>query len=244
MKWRLFVLALIAGGLVGCGSSGGSSTTTPGEAPKTTETTPPKTDPIPEPAKPKLADLPADLRHEGFEWYGLGNDKPIKMVLNQAGTKLSGEQSYELEKVENGSATFKQTWTGGLPMDGDVRIKLDAKGIYGLEAQGKTLDPPQMELPAKITIGESWKSGGKIEVPNGSVENTVRKIVGYKTITIGKKSVQTLLVTSTSQLKMTGAAQTMETKEYYQKGVGAVKLEVKVTGGDQPPRTFSLEAQL
>jgi hypothetical protein len=239
MKRRLVFLAFFGALLLGCSQTQTSTT------PKTTS---PDVKPQADPAKPetpapaKLADLPAELRHEAFEWYGFGNEQGVKMKLTQGKTIQKGDQRFELEKIEGNTAHFRQVWGGDLSFYGEARYILNAEGISGTEAQGTKVDPPQLELPAKLTPGHSWKAPGKLEMQGGSISNLSATIVGLKPLKVAGRSIQAMLVRRTSTINVTGKAQQMEVSEYYEKGVGVVKMEVTMKGGGQPTKSFTMEA--
>lgn len=249
MNGRPFLLTFLVFTLIGC--DGGSKTSVDSTTPKPADSGSPKTDQsadskvetkAPEPAAPKLADIPETLRHAAFEWYGLSNDKPLKMTLTQAGTKMTGSQHMDLQSIKDGVAIFKQSWDGDLTPYGDSLYKVDAKGIYGIEAQGTKVDPPSMELPANPTPGTAWQSDAKIEVAGSKVKSTSSKIVGTKTIKLGGRTVEVLVVHRVSLLSVAEKDQTMDATEYYEKGVGTIKLEVKMISKGEPTRSFVMEA--
>ncbi len=243
----LFALSLV---VVGCsGSTTTPSTTTP--PPKTTSEKPDDTSsketPVtetktpPSAEKPKLETLAANLKHEGYEYYGLGNTTPLKMSLVQGARTLKGAQETELEEVKADGAVFRQAWTEELAMNGTSKVRVTPEGVFGIEAQGNALNPPQMEMPAKITPGFKWSSHTKLTVNGETVESTDSKIVGMKTITLGKKPHSVLVVTRSSKVDISGKKKVLDSTEYYEKGIGPVKVDVKVSGGGDPVQTFSME---
>lgn len=238
MIGRLTYFIVFAALLSGCGSSGTSANPeVKPEAPKAE--TPAKTDtPAPTVA---AASVPDSLKHDGFLYYGLDNLKPQKMKLNQAGTTVEGEQTFEVDTVGANSVVFKQTWSGGLPA-ADSKVEVTDKGVFGIEAKGTKIDPPQMEMPAKPVAGMTWKSDAKVVVDGSTISNSTGKVVGVQPLKLGKDTVQALVIKRSSTVTTGSTTQTMVTTEYYQKGVGAVKLEVTMTGGGKPTQSFSMEA--
>lgn len=196
-----------------------------------------------DPAKPKL---PANYRHAGFDYYGLGNTAELKLELKRSGTSMTGGQTFTLEEVKPDGATYLQSWTGDLAASGNTRLMVNEKGVYGIEAQAKKIDPPQLQMPADPKPGFTWKSDSKIELPGGSIDSTDNKIVGVKTIPIGGKPTEVLVIERMSKAQLPNAEgkmvpQTLKAIEHYQKGVGAVKVEVTVSGTGVPTSTFSIE---
>lgn len=244
MKYgRHLIFLLAAAALAGCGSSPTPAASEPKETTPAAKGPAEPAEPKTEAPKPTLDSIPAGLKHDGFAYYGLGNPKPLKMKLMRAGTTVSGEQAFTLETVDKDSAVFKQEWTGNLPA-ADSKVKVTDKGIFGIEARGSTINPPQMELPASIKPGFTWKSDAKITVDGSTISGSSAKIVGIKAVKVGGKTIQALAVQRTSKVTTGGVTQNMATTEYYQKGVGAVKLEVTMSGGGQPTQSFSMEAEL
>lgn len=243
-KLRRWWLAPMLGALlVGCQSKG--SETPPaeptGSGSQSTATTKPKDEPV-------KKELPANFKHAGFDYYGLGNEKPLAMVLKRAGGTLSGGQEYKLEDVKDDGAYYLQQWTGDLAPNGNTRLRVDDKGIFGIEAQGNKIDPAQLEMPADPKPGFTWTSNSKIQLAGGSIDSTVSKIIGTKTIKVSGKEVEVLVIERTSKAKLPNTKneivdQTLKSIEYYQKGIGAVRVEVSVTGKGVPTNTFSMEAK-
>lgn len=240
MNRRMTYLALLGSLLLGCSQS--QTPTSPESKAPEAKTEEAKTQTPETPPVLKVSDLPAELKHDAFEWYGLGNEAGIKMKLTQGKTIQKGDQKFVLEKVEGGSAYFKQVWGGDLAFYGEARYVLDTKGVAGTEAQGTKVDPPQIELPAKITPGYAWKTPGKLEMTGGSISNLSAVIVGFKPLKVAGRSIQALLVRRTSTINVSGKTQHMDVSEYYEKGVGAVKMEVTMKGGGQPTKSFAMEA--
>lgn len=242
MKRRLIFLSLL--GALACGCSPTTTTAKEGVKPDQPKTSsePDKSAPPSTPATPTLAEVPAVLKHEGYEWYGLGNEKGIKLKLTQDKTVQTGDQKFVVDKIEGNTVHFKQVWGGDLSYYGEARYVLDEKGIAGTEAQGTKVDPPQLELPAKVTPGYSWKTPGKLEMQGGSISNLAATIVGIKPLKVAGRSIQALLVRRTSTIDVTGKPQKMTVAEYYEKGVGVVRMEVKMEGAGSPTRSFTIEA--
>ncbi len=243
----LFALSLV---VVGCsGSTTTPSTTTPPptatsekpadatgkDAPVAEVKTPPSAE------KPKLESLAANLKHEGYEYYGLGSTTPLKMVLIQGARTLKGAQETELEEVKPEGAVFRQAWTEDLTVNGTSKVRVTPEGVFTIDAKGQTLSPPQLEMPAKITPGYSWTSHTKMKLDDQMIESTDSKIVGIKTITVGKKAHTALLVTRASKVVIGGKKKVISSMEYYEKGIGPIKVVFTVSGGGDPVQTFSME---
>lgn len=239
---RWWLAPLVGVCLVGCQPKAPEASAETPEAKPPTET--PEVTP---PVETKI-DLPAAYRHAGFEYYGLGNTKPLSMVLKRTGSTMTGGQEFKLEDVKDDGAVYVQQWTGDLAPNGSTKLRVNADGIFGIEAQGNPINPAQLEMPADPKPGFKWTSAAKIVLAGGSIDSTDSKIIGMKSIKIGGKDTQVLLIERTSKAKLPDPAgkivdQTLKSVEYYQKGVGAVRVEVTVSGKGVPTNTFSMEAK-
>jgi hypothetical protein len=161
----------------------------------------------------------------------------------------TGGQKFTLENTTDTTATYLQEWTGDLAQNGSTRLQVTDKGVFGIEAQGNKIDPPQLEMPADPKAGFAWSSKAKIELGGGSIDSTDSKIIGTKKIKLGGKEIEVLVVERVSKSKLpdpTGKVvdQTLKSVEHYQKGVGAVRVEVTVSGKGVPTNTFTMEAKL
>lgn len=228
--------------VVGCQGKPAKSTTdeTPKSEPVATQTETPA-----EPVK----EVPAGLRHAGFDYYGLGGDKAPTLEVKSSGSVKTGGQKFTLENATDTTATYIQEWTGDLSQNGSTRLQVTDKGVFGIEAQGNKIDPPQLEMPADPKAGFAWTSKAKIELGGGSIDSTDSKIIGVKKIKLGGKDIEVLVVERVSKAKLpdpTGKVvdQTLKSVEHYQKGVGAVRVEVTVSGKGVPTNTFTMEAKL
>jgi len=248
----LFALALIIGGCSSSPTSSSSPTTTspPSTAPGTNKpatpdgtTTPPVVTKTPPPSaeKPKLGAVTANLKHDGYEFYGLGNAKPLKLSLTQGTIKKTGAQETSLEELKPDVAVFLQSWTGDLASNGTSKVRVTPDGVYGIEAQGQELKPAQLEMPAKLTPGFKWTSNTPMTVNGETVKSTDSKIVGMKTITIGGKPHEVLLILRSCKVVSGKQTKTLESTEYYERGIGPVKMDVKLSGGGDPPLSFTME---
>ena len=87
-----------------------------------------KQDP-PTPKGMDLALVPADLKNDAYEYYGLGRVEPIKMSMVQDGSSTPATQSVRLTKVGKTDAEFTVSNEGGFSKIGEVVLKLDIKAF-------------------------------------------------------------------------------------------------------------------
>ena len=247
MKSKYALLALAIAVLAGCDSK--PAETTPPAAGSTGATASTSGTPEAKPsgdgataAKPDISALPAELKNEAYEYYGLANaGKPMDMeiVRSTDPAVLTGTQTVRLDEIKDGKATFKFERTGGLDMIGAESIVLTKEGVYLVDAGLADIKEPQLELSSKLTPGSTWTSQlnvpGKMELKN---VYTVKGVVDFKTKKGPRKG---LLVVATGKGTIQGKAVTITSKEYYVKGVGGVKAEVVNTTADGQKQTLTIE---
>lgn len=224
-RFSWLILALF---VIGCGS-----TTPPVEETKqtTTGTTGTTTDPktAAEPAKtPTVADIPAELKHDGFEYYGLGAAKPLKMISKQKGSPdLNGQTEFQLLEYADGKAKFKQVFGGELSSQfPDSELILDKDGVYSINLGASELDKPQMELPAKVEAGKVWKLDKPIEASGTTISKFDSRIIGPEKITVPLGTYDAMKVTADVEMQAGGSKRTAKMTAWYAKGIGTVKLSM------------------
>jgi hypothetical protein len=229
--------------LVGC---------TPKDAPKTGDSNPSGKPPIATaPAeKPKLADLSENLRHDAFEYYGLGNEKSLDVELKADGQAAkTGGVSTQLDAIADGKATFKVVRSGAIAETlGDNTVEVDATGVYLTGTSIGTIEPERfVALPADLSPGKTWNLKTKIIHNAGQEieEDSVYKVEGLRDVKTKKGVQKALLVTSTGTANVTVAGKVQKnaylTKSWYVKGVGPIRFEISLTPPGEPARSVVVE---
>lgn len=227
----------------GCGPKTASTTTTSGTGASGTTAT------APEVQKPTLDEVPAEIKHEGFQYYGLGNLKPIDMELTAPNIPLqTGGISAELEKIEGATAQFKVSRTGALAETlGDETVMVDKTGIYLIGTSIGTITPAKsLAMPASLTPGKTWKVQNKIVQNSGQemVEVSTYKIEGVRDLKTKTGTEKALLVTSTGTATVKNGGQTIKSthtsKYWYVKGIGSVQVEMTLKTPGAPDRSVTL----
>src|SRR5687768_2426194 len=79
-----------------------------------------------------LADVPANLRQDAFEYFGLGNEKMMDMQVTQTGQAgvQTGTQSISIKEAKPDEVLFVIERTGGLSNLGSQTVALRADGVY------------------------------------------------------------------------------------------------------------------
>ncbi len=192
-----------------------------------------------------LSSLPDSLKHEAYEYYGLGNDKPMDLERRMEGSPdiVTGSQTYHLKEVKDGKALFVAVRTGGLALIGDTDISLEADGIYAMSSTIGTITPHQLELPAKLDIGSKWNAETKIELGGGiTIEHkSVNKVIGIQKIKTPAGSYDALLIQSSGPATIQGEHKEIRTRAWFVKGLGAVKMEVVETSKDGSKQTILIQ---
>jgi hypothetical protein len=91
-----------------------------------------------------------------------------------------------------------------------------------------------LELPADLAPGKTWKSSLKIKrSENSTIENAADfKVVGTEKVETPVGSYpDALVITSKGTAKIDGTSSEMETKGWFVKGRGAVKMSITTTSG-------------
>ena len=176
-----------------------------------------------------LAKIPADLKGDAYEYYGLGRAEPIKMTVNQNGTDEAATQTVKLTSVENGVATFKISNDGGLSRLGEVIVSLDKKGIKVVSVNGVKADADTFELPSGLSKGKTWPfklTSGDLKLTGTNVVSGTESV----TTTVGTYK-DALLVVSTATGKQSGQKVQLKSKQWLVKGRGQVKAEITNVSG-------------
>ena len=226
MIGRFVWLGLLAVALAGCGSGGavareGESKEGSGKS-GVTETTP-KT-------------VPDSLKHEAFEYFGLGNTGPVKytFVRVEGDKPESGTQSVELKAVGDGIADFVIRRDGALSALGveDVQVKPD--GVYLVSSTHGSPEKPVMVMPSKLEPGATWGGDHTLKSPDGSeVKYSGKsKFEKKETLTVAGKSYETILVSESAELELAGSKRSVSGKTWFASGVGVVRMRLEVKTPD------------
>ena len=176
-----------------------------------------------------LSKIPAELKGDAFEYYGLGRTEPIKMTVTQGGKSDPATQTVKLTKVEGGSAEFAIADDGGLAALGEVVVSLDKNGIKVVSVNGQKADTETFELPNGLNKGKSWP----FKMETGDLKVTGTNVVS------GTESVKTdvgtykdaLLVVTTGTGQQGGQKVQFKSKQWLVKGRGQVKTEISRVSG-------------
>ena len=202
--------------------------------------------PATKPEKPKdpgidLAKLPAGLKSDAFEYYGLGRVDPITMTMDGDGKTRNATQTVKLTKVDKDSAEFTVTNEGGFENIGDVVLKLDKEGIKVVTMRGNKAELDMFELPNGLAKGKSWPT--KMDL-NGSSFIGTNKVAGTESVTTPVGTYKdALVILSTASGKQAGQKITSTIKLWLVKGRGQVKAEVTNVTGKKTDKITVIESK-
>lgn len=192
-----------------------------------------------------LAEVPVELKHAAFDYYGLGVSVPVNIEVSDdvRGDKRTGTRTIEVGKIENGKVTFLIKQSGALEDQGDVTVSLEPDGVFAMSSSKGTMKPHTLEMPTSIAPGASWEDNTELATNGTSIKLTNKvKAEKFEKITtkVGTYD-EALLVTSTGSGTISGKPGTLTTRSWYVKGRGAVRQVIDLTLTGQPKRTISME---
>lgn len=229
----------------GCQSPAPAPDAKTDEAPKVaTEDKPQGEEPAAETPAADPASIPADVKTDAFDYYGLANAEPVPMeVVADGSPQRTGTQTTKLVQVENGVATYEIARTGSLSALGTMTLEARKDGIYVKSTSIGEIEGEQLELPTGLTPGKTWKTSLKIKRQDGSmVENdSTFKVVRQEKVKTPAGEFDALLIESTGPMKMEGNESKMSTKGWFVKGRGAVKMSITTTPKGQKPTTMVIQ---
>jgi hypothetical protein len=192
------------------------------------------------PTGPTLADLPAELKHEGYEYYGLGRNAPIKFISKMQGRPdQTGTLEYRLVEIKDGKAVFDQDFSGDIAKElADSKLLLDAKGVHSTTLGEAVLETPQVELPAKVTVGASWGIAKPFTANGTTFSKFSSKIAGMEKVSVPLGDFEAAKVVANVEMTQGGTKQNAVMTAWYVKGVGTVKLSMVVNGPVKQERTM------
>jgi hypothetical protein len=181
------------------------------------------------PKPPSPSEIPSELKHSGFEYYGLAMDKPMMLQFIQpSGAIQTGEQTSILKELKDGTAIYEIQRTGGIGAQmGNNEIRLEKDGIYVHSSSIAKVGDRDLEMPADVSPGKTWTTKTKIEQPTNSMEVTMNfKSEGIEKVKTPAGEYDALLVTGNGKGTINGQNVRMETRGWYVKGRGNVRTEM------------------
>lgn len=198
------------------------------------------------PAKaPEAGDIPATLKSDAYDYFGLANSKPIDYEMRTEGKPEIGTGSIKTEfaGMKNRVATYTTTRTGALEQFGATdSITLEPDGIYTVSTSAGKMNGKHLELPSKLVAGTKWSDKMSLETTAGQKMEGEDSFAAKGTESVQTKAgkYQALRVESTGTAVIDGQKVRTENRYWYVRGKGFVKFESKVT----PEKGKSLQVTL
>jgi len=255
-----FACGLLLIGVLSVGMLGGckdSSSTAANESSGSTASSPIKG--TPPPAKsdktttasnPSLDQIPMELKTDGYEYYGLGNSATMKMELRQGSEKsgLVGTQTITFKEMKDGAPIFTMEHGDGLAGLGSQELRVEKDGIYTVASTLAKVGAHDLEIPAKLDPGVTWKSHEEVDKDNSNtIEDDVYKVVGVQKVKTSVGQYDALLITSAGESKTTGgnskaiSSSKIHSEGWYVKGRGLVRLTIHSTDPKGKESDLSIE---
>ena len=176
-----------------------------------------------------LSKIPASLKGDAFEYYGLARSEPIKMSVTQSGKTDPATQTVKLTKVDADRAEFTISNDGGLAKLGEVVVSLDKNGIKVVSVNGQKADTETFELPNGLSKGKKWP----FKLENGDLKLTGTNVVsGTESVTTAVGTYKdALLVVSTATGKQGKDTVQLKSKQWLVKGRVQIKAEITNVSG-------------
>jgi hypothetical protein len=180
--------------------------------------------------------VPEALKHEAFQYFGLGNPGPVKytFVRVEGDKPEEGAQTAELKAVERDSAAFVVRRDGALTALGTEDIVVKPDGVYLVSSTLGSPEKPVLVMPAKLDPGSTWGGDYVLRSSDGSEikYKGKSKIEKRENVSIGGKSYETVMVSESAELEIAGSKRTVSGKTWFAEGVGVVRMRLEVKTPD------------
>lgn len=244
MKTHFLLPLVFALALTGCAPKVAQA---PPKGEEPTPTTTGGTETPPKPKEPPVTEVPAALKHEGWEYYGLdaGKNLPLEIRMSNRTEVYTGTQTAKLVRMEKGRAIYLIERTGGLAetLGDSQEVAVSDKGIFAISISGSPITPEQKELPDKLVPGTTWTSKSVFSLDSRKFStDTVFKVVGPQKVKTKRGEFDAILVTQTGVNVSDGQKMRLEAKAWYVKGLGEVKVTLTSKSTTGETATIDVEA--
>ncbi len=182
--------------------------------------------------------MPDALKHDGFAYYGLGQDKILEyeFVSMEGAAGSPGTSRADLVTAEDNVAVYSVERSGSLIQLGSERDEVRPDGVYMVEMSIGTLKEPVLSMPADAKVGSTWPSKMQVEAATGAttmeVTNTVEKT---EKVTTPAGEFDAILVVSTGTMSQGDKKAKISSKVWYSKDVGIVQLRLESVDAEGKP---------
>jgi hypothetical protein len=156
---------------------------------------------------------------------------------------MSGTQTYVYKGEKNGVRSYEVRHTGTLSQLGDWEVEVRPDGLYMTGMTSGKMDSPEMELPAKLEVGNSWKSSSNFQDKSGkSVQlNSTAKVFSSEKVTVPAGTFDAIRIEQDGEGTLSGQKAKVRTKAWYVKDRGNVKTEVTTTPENGAVSTYIIQ---
>lgn len=190
-----------------------------------------------------IEQVPAELKTEGYAYYGLEHGQPIEfeVLMPKSTTPETGTATTKLTAVKDGVATFITERTGPLESLGAEELVVKKDGIYNTKIGGQPVEPVQLVMPADVSVGKVWASKGKIKLQDGQTftQDMKFKVAGQEKVKTKAGAFDALKITAQGEIKVGDKRSQSNITAWYVKGLGTVKMEITTSN---PPGKMTVEA--
>jgi hypothetical protein len=194
---------------------------------------------------PTIEAIPAELKHEGFEYSGLGRTEPLAMEYvdsNNPDTTYTGAQRIVLKEIRDGRPIFSIEHSGNLSVLGVREVGLEQDGIYTVSSSFSKVGERDMELPAQLEPGTTWETRTVVDQGEAQMDITTKRTVkGTESIKTKVGTRDALVVNGTATGSIRGEKANLESTEYYVRGVGVVKSTLVLRYNDGRTQTVTIQ---
>ncbi|MCX7799967.1 MAG: hypothetical protein N2109_06440 [Fimbriimonadales bacterium] len=190
--------------------------------------------------------VPDELKKDAFEYYGLGNSKPIKMsmVFSNSTQKLEGEVVVRQVESKDGAPRFRVERTGGLASLPGATLLLRSDGLYVEALDNGEVPKPVLELPNGLAPGKRWTTSNEFTLQGRKLkDNSTYVVRRVEKVKVPAGEFEALLIEGQGELIEDGQKSTAKMRSWYVKGLGSVKMEVeRKVSGQKDPVKVTVEA--
>lgn len=178
--------------------------------------------------KSDAEDVGDELRHEAYQYYGLGNTKVLVYDLTMNGATEEGRQEVNYQGMVESVPTYVINRTGSLSQLGNETLQLKSDGVLLSSTTMGDLNEPVIALPADVAVGKAWSDTRVITRVDGKVlEMTSNyKVEKSEKVTTPAGDFETLVIVSDGTIKHDGKTEPFRGQIYHAKGIGTVKLSI------------------
>lgn len=195
------------------------------------------------PGSLSIDQVPAELKSEGFDYYGLAHTAPIEfeVLMPNSTSPETGTANTKLTEVKDGVATFITERTGPLEQLGAEELVVKKDGIYNTKIGGQAVEPVQLVMPADVPVGKTWTSKGKIELQNGQTftQDMTFKVASQEKVKTKAGEFDALKITARGTITVGEKRSQSNIAAWYVKGLGTVKMEITTS---DPKGKMTVEA--